>query len=188
VELRKGHLFDGWNEGVINFPPTYKYKVNSEKYISDDHKSGRRTPAWYAQLDVCYCITFSVFFSVNNSHFWFIRWQLLRSPFYYEYLKIGLMSINLKILVHVLTVNFLVHLCRCDRILSSDKGMRSLSYNTVDNRLSDHRPVTAVYMVDVEVFSSKKLQRALTFTDAEVDDHLSFEEDSASGIYILGLN
>jgi protein subunit release factor A len=98
------------------------------------------------------------------------------------------MSINLKILVHVLTVNFLVHLCRCDRILSSDKGMRLLSYNTVDNRLSDHRPVTAVYMVDVEVFSSKKLQRALTFTDAEVEDHLSFEEDSASGVYILGLN
>ncbi|TVU35305.1 hypothetical protein EJB05_17189 [Eragrostis curvula] len=66
VELRKGHLFDGWNEGVINFPPTYKYKVNSEKYISDDHKSGRRTPAW------------------------------------------------------------------CDRILSYGKGMRLLSYNTVD--------------------------------------------------------
>ncbi|KAK3165275.1 hypothetical protein QOZ80_1AG0031170 [Eleusine coracana subsp. coracana] len=120
VELRKGHLFDGWNEGVINFPPTYKYKVNSEKYIGDDHKSGRRTPAW------------------------------------------------------------------CDRILSYGRGMRLLSYNTIDIRLSDHRPVTAVYMVDVEVFSSKKLQRALTFTDAEVEDQLSFEEDSSSGIYNLG--
>ncbi|GJM93330.1 hypothetical protein PR202_ga09877 [Eleusine coracana subsp. coracana] len=126
VELRKGHLFDGWNEGVINFPPTYKYKVNSEKYIGDDHKSGRRTPAWYAPHDMC------------------------------------------------------------DRILSYGRGMRLLSYNTIDIRLSDHRPVTAVYMVDVEVFSSKKLQRALTFTDAEVEDQLSFEEDSSSGIYNLG--
>ncbi|PWZ30126.1 Type IV inositol polyphosphate 5-phosphatase 3 [Zea mays] len=121
VELKKGHLFEGWTEGVINFPPTYKYKVNSEKYISDDNKSGRRTPAW------------------------------------------------------------------CDRILSHGKGMRLLSYKTVDLRLSDHRPVTAVYMADVEVFSSKKLQRALTFTDAEAEEQLSFEEDSASGIYNLGL-
>ncbi|KAL6840561.1 hypothetical protein ACP4OV_030371 [Aristida adscensionis] len=120
VELRKGHLFDGWTEGVINFPPTYKYKVNSEKYISDEPRSGRRTPAW------------------------------------------------------------------CDRILSYGKGMRLLSYKTVDLRLSDHRPVTAVYMADVEVFSSKKLQRALTFTDAEVEDHLSFEEET-SGVYNLGL-
>ncbi|XP_066306841.1 type IV inositol polyphosphate 5-phosphatase 3-like isoform X6 [Miscanthus floridulus] len=122
VELKKGRLFEGWTEGVINFPPTYKYKVNSEKYISDDHKSGRRTPAW------------------------------------------------------------------CDRILSHGKGMRLLSYKTVDLRLSDHRPVIAVYMADVEVFSSKKLQRALTFTDAEVEEQLSFEEDSTSGIYNLGLN
>ncbi|XP_022682765.1 type IV inositol polyphosphate 5-phosphatase 3 isoform X1 [Setaria italica] len=121
VELKKGHLFEGWTEGVVNFPPTYKYKVNSDKYISDEHKSGRRTPAW------------------------------------------------------------------CDRILSHGKGMRLLSYKTVDLRLSDHRPVTAVYMVDVEVFSSKKLQRALTFTDAEVEEQFSFEEDSASGIYNLGL-
>jgi hypothetical protein len=65
--------------------------------------------------------------------------------------------------------------------------MRLLSYRTVDIRLSDHRPVTAVYMVDVEVFSSKKLQRALTFTDAEVEEQFSFEEDSASGIYNLGI-
>ncbi|CAL4961705.1 unnamed protein product [Urochloa decumbens] len=121
VELKKGHVFEGWTEGVINFPPTYKYKVNSDKYISDEHKSGRRTPAW------------------------------------------------------------------CDRILSHGKGMRLLSYKTVDLRLSDHRPVTALYTVDVEVFSSKKLQRALTFTDAEAEEQLSFEEDSTSGIYNLGL-
>lgn len=36
--------------------------------------------------------------------------------------------------------------------------------------MSDHRPVSATYMVEVEVFSSKKLQRALTFTDAEIED------------------
>lgn len=35
-------------------------------------------------------------------------------------------------------------------------------------KFSDHRPVTATYMAEVEVFSPKKLQRALTFTDAEI--------------------
>jgi hypothetical protein len=42
-------------------------------------------------------------------------------------------------------------------------------------------------MTDVEVFSSKKLQRALTFTNAEAKEQLSFDEDSASRIYNLGL-
>ena len=46
-ELRKGRAFDGWSEGILTFAPTYKYEINSEKYIGDDPK-GRRTPAWYA--------------------------------------------------------------------------------------------------------------------------------------------
>lgn len=122
VELRKGRLFDGWTEGVISFPPTYKYKFNSKKYTSDEPKSGRRTPAW------------------------------------------------------------------CDRILSYGTGMRLLSYEAIDMRLSDHRPVKAVYTVDIEVFSPRKLQRALTFTDAEVEDRLSSEDECISGIYTLGLS
>jgi hypothetical protein len=36
-------------------------------------------------------------------------------------------------------------------------------------RLSDHRPVMATYAAGVEVFSSRKLQRALTLTNAEVE-------------------
>ncbi|KAG0498114.1 hypothetical protein HPP92_002805 [Vanilla planifolia] len=39
------HLTD-WTEGITIFPPTYKYKPNSESYIGDDSKVGRRTPAW----------------------------------------------------------------------------------------------------------------------------------------------
>lgn len=47
--------------------------------------------------------------------------------------------------------------------------MRLLSYRRSEVKLSDHRPVTASYMVEVEVFSPRKLQRALTFTDAEIE-------------------
>ncbi|XP_052201310.1 type IV inositol polyphosphate 5-phosphatase 3-like isoform X2 [Diospyros lotus] len=103
-ELRKGHAFDGWSEGTLSFPPTYKYEINSEKYYGEDPKVGRRTPAW------------------------------------------------------------------CDRILSFGKGMKLLSYRRSELRNSDHRPVMASYVVEVEVFSTRKLQRALTFTDAEIEN------------------
>ena len=105
-----------------------------------------------------------------------------------EIIIIEVMFVYLKLLVACTNSKLsILTMCRCDRILCHGKGMRLLSYKTVDIRLSDHRPVIAVYMADVEVFSSKKLQRALTFTDAEVEEQLSFEEDSTSGIYNLGL-
>ncbi len=59
---------------------------------------------------------------------------------------------------------------RCDRILSYGKGIKLLSYRRSELKLSDHRPVTATYMAEVEVFSPRKLQRALTFTDAEIEN------------------
>ncbi|CAI9763939.1 unnamed protein product [Fraxinus pennsylvanica] len=58
----------------------------------------------------------------------------------------------------------------CDRILSFGTGMRLLSYKRTELMLSDHRPVSASFTVDVEEFSSRKLQRALTLTDAEVEE------------------
>ncbi|KAJ4951358.1 hypothetical protein NE237_028190 [Protea cynaroides] len=105
-ELRKGRAFDGWSEGTLKFPPTYKYEFNSEKYHGEDPKAGRRTPAW------------------------------------------------------------------CDRILSFGNGMRLLNYKRIEQMLSDHRPVTAIYMAEVEVCCHRKLQRALTFTNAELEDEV----------------
>ncbi|XP_006390752.2 type IV inositol polyphosphate 5-phosphatase 3 isoform X3 [Eutrema salsugineum] len=58
----------------------------------------------------------------------------------------------------------------CDRVLSYGKGMRLVHYRRTEQLFSDHRPVTAIYMAEVEVFSAKKLQRALTFTDAEIEN------------------
>lgn len=47
-ELRSGHVFEGWKEGVINFPPTYKYEINSDRYFGENPKEGekKRSPAW----------------------------------------------------------------------------------------------------------------------------------------------
>ncbi|KAL1295403.1 hypothetical protein HN51_056289 [Arachis hypogaea] len=58
----------------------------------------------------------------------------------------------------------------CDRILSYGSGLRLISYRREEIKLSDHRPVTATYMAEVEVFSPRKLQKALTFTDAEIEN------------------
>ncbi|KAL6509838.1 Inositol polyphosphate phosphatase, catalytic domain ues [Orobanche gracilis] len=114
-ELRKGRAFDGWSEGTLNFPPTYKYELNSESYCGEDPKAGRRTPAW------------------------------------------------------------------CDRILSFGRGMKLLSYRRSELKLSDHRPLTATYMVEAEVFSPRKLQRALTFTDAEIEEQDNVTEIGLGG-------
>ncbi|EPS73208.1 hypothetical protein M569_01544 [Genlisea aurea] len=48
IEQRRGRVFDGWREGKIYFPPTYKYSNNSDRYAGDDMhpKEKRRTPAW----------------------------------------------------------------------------------------------------------------------------------------------
>ncbi|KAL8132982.1 hypothetical protein AgCh_008447 [Apium graveolens] len=102
-EFRRGRAFDGWSEGTLNFPPTYKYELNSEKYYGEDPKIGRRTPAW------------------------------------------------------------------CDRVISFGKGMKLISYRRTEHRISDHRPVAATYMAEVEVFCPKRLQKALSYTDAEIE-------------------
>ncbi|KAE8684375.1 Type I inositol 1,4,5-trisphosphate 5-phosphatase 1 [Hibiscus syriacus] len=69
----------------------------------------------------------------------------------------------------------------CGRILSNGKGMRQVSYRRTEFRLSDHLPVTAVYMAEVEVFCPRKLQRALTYTDAEIQNEEVSEEGISSG-------
>nr|KYP55279.1 Type I inositol-1,4,5-trisphosphate 5-phosphatase 2 [Cajanus cajan] len=112
-ELCSGHVFDGWKEGLITFPPTYKYEINSDKYIGENPKEGekKRSPAW------------------------------------------------------------------CDRILWLGKGIRQLEYRRSENKLSDHRPVSSIFSVDVEVFDHRKLQRALNFTSAAVHPEVFLTED-----------
>ncbi|XP_047332815.1 type IV inositol polyphosphate 5-phosphatase 7-like [Impatiens glandulifera] len=48
TEQRRGSVFEGWKEGQIYFPPTYKYSYNSDRYSGDNlhSKEKRRTPAW----------------------------------------------------------------------------------------------------------------------------------------------
>jgi len=47
-ELISGSTFVGWKEGLINFPPTYKYERNSSRYVGEIHNEAekKRSPAW----------------------------------------------------------------------------------------------------------------------------------------------
>lgn len=49
----------------------------------------------------------------------------------------------------------------CDRILWYGKGLKQLSYVRVDLNLSDHRPVAARFLADVEVLSNRKVKKTL---------------------------
>uniref|UniRef100_A0ACD5V030 Uncharacterized protein n=1 Tax=Avena sativa TaxID=4498 RepID=A0ACD5V030_AVESA len=48
MQRRYGRVFQGWKEGRIYFPPTYKYSFNSDRYAGEGMhpKEKRRTPAW----------------------------------------------------------------------------------------------------------------------------------------------
>lgn len=59
-------------------------------------------------------------------------------------------------------------LIRCDRVIWKGKGVKLLSYRRNEIKLSDHRPVTATFLAEVEVLSPWKLQRALAITYAEI--------------------
>ena len=43
IERRKGRAFQGFSEGALNFAPTYKYDVGSDRY---DTSSKCRVPSW----------------------------------------------------------------------------------------------------------------------------------------------
>ncbi|XP_074264709.1 type I inositol polyphosphate 5-phosphatase 2-like [Silene latifolia] len=103
-ELRNGCAFGGWKEGPINFPPTYKYEINSDRYVGENPKEGekRRSPAW------------------------------------------------------------------CDRILWSGIGIKQHFYRRSEIKLSDHRPVSSSFSIEVEVLDARKLQRTLHYNRAAI--------------------
>ncbi|KAG8049676.1 hypothetical protein GUJ93_ZPchr0009g961 [Zizania palustris] len=88
LEFPTGRHFEGWQEGLITFSPTYKYHPNSDQYHwCFDAAPGekKRVPAW------------------------------------------------------------------CDRILWRGKGLKQTQYYTCNYRLSDHRPVRAVFHAECEI-------------------------------------
>eukprot|EP00258_Populus_trichocarpa_P026146 XP_024442165.1 type IV inositol polyphosphate 5-phosphatase 9 isoform X3 [Populus trichocarpa] len=110
AELMKGHVFQGWREGIIEFAPTYKYYQNSQVYYGCDQKrkgEKKRAPAW------------------------------------------------------------------CDRIIWFGEGLKQKEYSRGEFRLSDHRPVRAIFIAEIEVPSdSRRLGSSFTGRFRCLKDHL----------------
>ena len=61
-------------------------------------------------------------------------------------------------------------LSRCDRILWHGKGLQQLLYKREELFVSDHRPVIAVFLSEVDVFSENKITRSIyLFKNAKVE-------------------
>ncbi|XP_077234588.1 DNAse I-like superfamily protein [Tasmannia lanceolata] len=102
VELSEGGVFEGWQEGIIEFAPTYKYYPNSHKYYGcNQGKKGekKRAPAW------------------------------------------------------------------CDRIIWNGKGLTQNQYSRGESRLSDHRPVQAIFTAEVDVMRNSKTLDSVFLSD-----------------------
>lgn len=70
----------------------------------------------------------------------------------------------------------IVQLHRCDRILWFGKGIKQLVYRRAEIALSDHRPVTATFVVEVEIFDQRKLKKALNFSSAVVHPEIFVDQ------------
>lgn len=57
------------------------------------------------------------------------------------------------------------------------KGIRQLTYQSAEIKISDHRPVSSIFLVEVEVFDHRKLQRALNASTAAVHPEVFLHED-----------
>ncbi|KAK4747404.1 hypothetical protein SAY87_013990 [Trapa incisa] len=66
----------------------------------------------------------------------------------------------------------------CDRILWLGKGIKQLHYRRGEMRLSDHRPVSSLFSVEVEVLDHRKLQRAINLTRTALHPELLLDEDN----------
>ena len=152
-EFSRGRHFEGWQEGLITFSPTYKYHPNSDQYywcFDGARGQKKRAPAWWAEKPHT-----SSFFEKYFLHYAIEISTLLLCSFWVLYnesckwhdLWSGECDLRSRYLP----------LCRCDRILWRGKGLKQVQYETCNYRLSDHRPVRAVFHAECDV--SEEVQK-----------------------------
>lgn len=164
IEQRRGRVFEGWNEGKIYFPPTYKYSNNSDRYSGDDMhpKEKRRTPAWYVHL--------------SYPKQWRSNVQAYAQQEIKE--KYAFWNPYLSILVDSQSPNWFskfFYMWRCDRILWYGGGLHQLSYVRGESRFSDHRPVYSIFWAEVESVNNRlKKSTSYSSSRSEVEDFLPY--------------
>ncbi|XP_027098261.2 type IV inositol polyphosphate 5-phosphatase 9-like isoform X1 [Coffea arabica] len=112
TKLKDGQVFEGWQEGTIEFAPTYKYCPNSDSYYGNfGSRKGdkKRSPAW------------------------------------------------------------------CDRIIWFGEGLKQQLYARGESKLSDHRPVKAIFSREMKI--SRKLKEFQSFFWSERFEQMTHSFD-----------
>lgn len=75
-----------------------------------------------------------------------------RTPAWYFHFHFKILECYLRCVASILSYrqSWIRLICRCDRILWRGNGIEQLSYIRGESRFSDHRPVCAVFSVEVE--------------------------------------
>ena len=63
------------------------------------------------------------------------------------------------------------------------KGIKQLSYDSADIRISDHRPISSMFSIEVEIFDQRKLQRALNVNCAAVHPEVFIDDEEGELLY-----
>ncbi|EPS63921.1 inositol-1,4,5-triphosphate-5-phosphatase, partial [Genlisea aurea] len=61
----------------------------------------------------------------------------------------------------------------CDRILWLGRGIKQMTYKRAEIQLSDHRPVSSVFLINVDILNQRKLQKALHVSLVAVHPEIS---------------
>lgn len=158
LEFSRGRHFEGWQEGLITFSPTYKYQPNSDQYywcFDSARSEKKRAPAWLALHSFLFR---EDLFGKKKLSFQEPAKKKQAKPWCTESCKWAWVfwvvnhECDLR-LIEVLTF------VRCDRILWRGKGLKQVQYETCRYRLSDHRPVRAVFHAECDVLSEGMVQK-----------------------------
>ncbi|CAI5475524.1 unnamed protein product [Closterium sp. Yama58-4] len=147
-ELSEGGALPGWREGPIFFAPTYKYAAGSNRYVGEDEEDGekRRTPAWcdrvlwYDPGDATDSLPPTSISSPSPSS---------------NTTTTGIASSG---------------------SMSSSVGgyvsdaLQLVSYSRAELALSDHRPVAAVFAVQVEAVERERFDAAVAVACRQLDE------------------
>ncbi|CAI7848620.1 unnamed protein product, partial [Closterium sp. NIES-53] len=146
-ELSEGGALPGWREGPIFFAPTYKYAAGSNRYVGEDEEDGekRRTPAWCDRV------------------LWYDSGDATDSL---PPTSISSLSPSTNTTTTGITSS---------GSMSSMGGYASdalqlVSYSRAELALSDHRPVAAVFAVQVEAVERERFDAAVAVACRQLDE------------------
>ncbi|CAI7933034.1 unnamed protein product [Closterium sp. NIES-54] len=146
-ELSEGGALPGWREGPIFFAPTYKYAAGSNRYVGEDEEDGekRRTPAWCDR--VLWYDSGDATDSLPPTSF------SSPSP-----------STN------TTTIGITSSGSMSSMGGYASDALQLVSYSRAELALSDHRPVAAVFAVQVEAVERERFDAAVAVACRQLDE------------------